>query len=146
MNEKTDKNSYPSSSPYASTVTDNGFSFTWSGHDIASRQGVYLHNAPYSGMWEIPYGLGSYSNPVEQPNSAWPTDPETPESYTTPSQSYVDDLDAFFYGYDNSDLFDSEEDACKHLLQTVLGDLDYFQRQDVKDWYAKLLTDPEYME
>ena len=97
-------------------------------------------------MWEIPYGLGSYSNPVEQPSSAWPTDPETPESYTTPPQSYVDDLDAFFYGYDNSDLFDSEEDACKHLLPMVLGDLDYFQRQDVKDWYAKLLTDPEYME
>ena len=67
--------SNPSSSPYASTVTDNGFSFTWSGHDIMSRQGVYLHNAPYSGMWEIPYGLGSYSNPVEQPSSAWPTDP-----------------------------------------------------------------------
>ena len=99
--------SYPSSSPYASTTTDNGFSFTWSGHDIASRQGVYLHNAPYSGMWEIPYGLGSYSNPVEQPNSAWPTDPETPESYTTPSQSYVDDLDDFFYGYDNSDLYET---------------------------------------
>ena len=58
-------------------------------------------------MWEIPYGLGSYSNPVEQPNSAWPTDPETPESYTTPSQSYVDDLDAFFYGYDNSDLYET---------------------------------------
>ena len=97
--------SYPSSSPYASTVTDNGFSFTWSGHDIASRQGVYLHNAPYSGMWEIPYGLGSYSNPVEQPSSAWPTDPETPEPYSSPSQQYVDDLDAFFYGYDNSDLY-----------------------------------------
>ena len=45
-----------------------------------------------------------------------------------------------------SDLFDSEEDACKHVLQMVLGDLDYFQRQDVKDWYAKLLTDPEYIE
>ncbi|MBQ4142673.1 MAG: hypothetical protein IJD43_04270 [Thermoguttaceae bacterium] len=99
--------SYPSSSPYASTTTDNGFSFTWSGHDIASRQGVYLHNAPYSGMWEIPYGLGSYSNPVEQPNSAWPTDPETPEPYSSPSQSYVDDLDAFFYGYDNTDLYET---------------------------------------
>ena len=99
--------SYPSSSPYASTVTDNGFSFTWSGHDIMSRQGVHLHNAPYSGMWEIPYGLGTWSNPVEQPSSAWPTDPETPESYTTPSQSYVDDLDDFFYGYDNSDLYET---------------------------------------
>ena len=70
-------------------------------------RGVYLHNVLYSGMWEIPYGLGSYSNPVEQPNSAWPTDPETPESYTTPSQSYVDDLDAFFYGYDNTDLYET---------------------------------------
>ena len=70
-------------------------------------RGVYLHNALYSGMWEIPYGLGSYSNPVEQPNSAWPTGPETPESYTTPSQSYVDDLDAFFYGYDNTDLYET---------------------------------------
>jgi len=56
-------------------------------------------------MWEIPYGLGSYSNPVEQPSSAWPTDPETPEPYSSPSQQYVDDLDAFFYGYDNSDLY-----------------------------------------
>jgi len=99
--------SYPSSSPYASTVTDNGFSFTWSGHDIMSRQGVYLHNAPYSGMWEIPYGLGTWSNPVEQPSSTWPTDPETLESYTTPSQSYVDDLDSFFYGYDNSNLYET---------------------------------------
>jgi len=87
--------SYPSSSPYASTVTDNGFSFTWSGHDIMSRQGVYLHNAPYSGMWEILYGLGTWSNPVEQPSSAWATGPETPAPYSSPSQSYVDDLDAF---------------------------------------------------
>lgn len=45
-----------------------------------------------------------------------------------------------------SDLFDTEEDACKHLLQQILWSLDYFQRQDVKDWYAKLLTDPEYIE
>ena len=58
-------------------------------------------------MWEIPYGLGSYSNPVEQPSSAWPTAPETPEPYSSPSQSYVDDLDAFFYGYDNSDLYET---------------------------------------
>ena len=46
-------------------------------------------------MWEIPYGLGTWSNPVEQPSSAWPTDPETPEPYSSPSQQYVDDLDAF---------------------------------------------------
>lgn len=45
-----------------------------------------------------------------------------------------------------SDLFDSEEDACKHLLQMVLGDLDYFQRKDVKEWYENLLTAPEYIE
>ena len=58
-------------------------------------------------MWEIPYGLGSYSNPVEQPSSAWPTDPETPEPYSSPSQQYVDDLDDFFYGDDNTDLYET---------------------------------------
>ncbi|MBO5437069.1 MAG: hypothetical protein J6A23_05355 [Thermoguttaceae bacterium] len=51
---------------------------------------MYLHNAPYSGMWEIPYGLGTWFNPVEQPSSAWPTDLEPPEPYSSPSQSYVD--------------------------------------------------------
>ena len=60
-----------------------------------------------SGIWDIPFGLGSWSNPVEQPNSAWPSEPETPEPYSSPSQQYVDDLDDFFYGYDNSDLYET---------------------------------------
>ena len=72
-------------------------------------------------MWEIPYGLGSYSNPVEQPSSAWPTDPETPEPYSSPSQQYVDNLDAFFYCYDNTDLYETglQEDMRHHLIQTL---------------------------
>ena len=98
--------SYPSSNSYASTVTENGFSFTWNGWDVQTRQGVYIHNTPYSGIWDIPFGLGSWSNPVEQPNSAWSSEPETPEPYSSPSQRYVDDLDDFFYGYDNSDLYE----------------------------------------
>ena len=96
-----------SSNSYASTVTENGFSFTWNGWDVQTRQGVYIHNTPYSGIWDIPFGLGSWSNPVEQPNSAWSSEPETPEPYSSPSQRYVDDLDAFFYGYDNSDLYET---------------------------------------
>ena len=99
--------SYPSSNSYASTVTENGFSFTWNGWDVRTRQGVYIHNTPYSGIWDIPFGLGSWSNPVEQPNSAWSSEPETPEPYSSPSQRYVDDLDDFFYGYDNSDLYET---------------------------------------
>ena len=99
--------SYPSSNSYASTVTENGFSFTWNGWDVQTRQGVYIHNTPYSGIWDIPFGLGSWSNPVEQPNSAWSSEPETPEPYSSPSQRYVDDLDDFFYGYDNSDLYET---------------------------------------
>lgn len=92
--------------PVPSTTTSPGFNFTWSGWDVTSRQGVYLHNSPYSGAWEIPYGLNTWNNPVEQPNSAWPVTPEEPTPYTSPSQQYVDDLDDFFYGYDNSDLYE----------------------------------------
>ncbi|MDO4859384.1 MAG: hypothetical protein Q4A17_15735, partial [Thermoguttaceae bacterium] len=49
----------------------------------------------------------SWSNPVEQPNSAWSSEPEPPEPYSSPSQRYVDDFDDFFYGYDNSDLYET---------------------------------------
>ena len=76
-------------------------------------------------MWEIPYGLGSYSNPVEQPSSAWPTDPETPEPYSSPSQSYVDDLDAFFYGYDNTDLYETGLQEYGTITVTTSGDGDW---------------------
>lgn len=45
-----------------------------------------------------------------------------------------------------SDLFDTEEDACKHLLQQILWSLDYYQDPKVKDNYEKMLTDPTYIE
>jgi len=45
-----------------------------------------------------------------------------------------------------SDLFDTEEDACKHLLQQILWSLDYYQDPKVKDNYEKMLADPTYIE
>ena len=97
--------SSPCSNPYASTTSSPGFNFTWSGWDVNCRQGVYIHNSPYSSIETLPHGLGNWSNPVETPSSAWPVTPDEPTPYTFPSQRYVDDIDDFFYGYDNSPLY-----------------------------------------
>jgi len=111
--------SYPSSDSYASTTSSPGFSFTWDGWNVQSKQGVYIHNSPYSGEYSIPYGLGSWSNPVEQPNSAYSTTPETPAPYTTPSQRYVDDIDDFFYGYDNAPMYETAEQSENSITITT---------------------------
>ena len=111
--------SYPSSDSYASTTSSPGFSFTWDGWNVQSKQGVYIHNSPYSGEYSIPYGLGSWSNPVEQPNSAYSTTPETPAPYTTPSQRYVDDIDDFFYGYDNESMYETAEQSENSITITT---------------------------
>jgi len=126
--------SYPSSDSYASTTSSPGFSFTWDGWNVQSKQGVYIHNSPYSGEYSIPYGLGSWSNPVEQPNSAYSTTPETPAPYTTPSQRYVDDIDDFFYGYDNAPMYETAEQEYGEITVTnASGSASYSSWEDFHD-------------
>ncbi len=129
--------SYPSSDSYASTTSSPGFSFTWDGWNVQSKQGVYIHNSPYSGEYSIPYGLGSWSNPVEQPNSAYSTTPETPAPYTTPSQHYVDDIDDFFYGYDNESMYETAEQEYGEITVTnASGSTSYSNTSDFHDDFS----------
>ena len=129
--------SYPSSDSYASTTSSPGFSFTWDGWNVQSKQGVYIHNSPYSGEYSIPYGLGSWSNPVEQPNSAYSTTPDTPAPYTTPSQRYVDDIDDFFYGYDNAPMYETAEQEYGEITVTnASGSASYSNTSDFHEDFS----------
>jgi len=129
--------SYPSSDSYASTTSSPSFSFTWDGWNVQSKQGVYIHNSPYSGEYSIPYGLGSWSNPVEQPNSAYSTTPETPAPYTTPSQRYVDDIDDFFYGYDNTPMYETAEQEYGEITVTnASGSASYSNTSDFHEDFS----------
>ena len=72
---------YPSLSLYDSTVTENGFSFTWSGHDIMSRQGVYLHNAPIPACGRSP----TVSDPTPTPSNSLPARGRRPLKLRNPT-------------------------------------------------------------